>query len=252
MTGNFRFLFLTVLALASSGCATVSRKPALIHAPGQAQGIYHVVTSGQTLWRIAKIYDVSVKDLMRLNGIVDPGQLAVGRRLVIPEAAGALPAAPFAGPVIRDAENIVGYKHLSSHWRTITIHHSGTLEGNAAAFDRHHRKRGMGGLFYHFVIGNGACSRDGEIEVGWRWKKQAQVNRRNDIQICLVGDFNRQRVSDIQFDSLVKLIAVLRRQYNIPVKNIRKHKSIKGKHTACPGRNFPFQRLISLLGKVPA
>ena len=47
-------------------------------------------------------------------------------------------------------------------------------------------------VFYHFVIGNGTDSQDGEIEVGWRWRRQIEVERSGDIQICLVGDFNRQ------------------------------------------------------------
>jgi N-acetyl-anhydromuramyl-L-alanine amidase AmpD len=107
----------------------------------------------------------------------------------------------------------------------------------------------MGGLFYHFVIGNGTLSGDGEIEVGWRWRKQEQVNRPSDIQICLVGDFNKQEVSNAQFDTLVKLISILRKQYNIPLSNIRKHKDIEGKITECPGDNFPFYNLLAELRK---
>jgi len=252
MAGKYLFVLLAALALTSAGCATVGPKtlgpPAVI----PPQGVYHIVAKGQTLWRIAKIYNVDLNELMRLNGIADPGQLAVGQRLLIQKPVCPLPKISFPELATADVENIVGPKHYSSHWRTITIHHSATLKGNAEAFDRNHRQRGMGGLFYHFVLGNGTDSRDGQIEVGWRWKKQAQVNRPKDIQICLVGDFNRECPSERQFESLVKLIAVLRRQYNIPVKNIRKHKSIKGKHTACPGNRFPFDRLIAQLRNIQA
>ncbi len=246
------FFLLAILALISAGCVTVRHKPPALSAVSPAQGVYHIVVSGQTLWRIAHIYNIDVNELMRLNGINDPSQLMVGQRLLIKRPYCPLPTGPVSPFVTSDVEAIVGPKNYSVHWRTITLHHSGTIEGNAEAFDRNHRKRGMGGLFYHFVIGNGAGSRDGQIEVGWRWRKQAPANRPNDIQICLVGDFNRERLSEKQFDSLIKLITVLRRQYNIPVTAIRKHKSIRGKHTACPGSSFPFDRIISRLRQIRA
>ena len=246
MSGKYFFLFLAILTGIFSGCVTAPRKIIAPAVPSK-QGVYHIVTGGQTLWRIAHIYNVDVNELMRLNGITDPSKLIVGQRLLIQRAPCPLSRGPVSSLVTSEVEAIVGPKNYSVHWRTITIHHSGTLEGNAGAFDRNHRQRGMGGLFYHFVIGNGAGSGDGQIEVGWRWKKQVQVNRPKDIQICLVGDFNRQRLSDSQFGSLIKLITVLRRQYNIPVKNIRKHKSIRGKHTACPGKSFPFDQIIAQL-----
>jgi LysM repeat protein len=249
MAGKYLFLLLTIVAFLSAGCATVSRKvPAPSICP--SGGVYHIVAGGETLWRIARIYNVDLKELMRSNSIADPSHLIAGQRLFIPGVSAAVPLAPSAGLVTSDVERIVGAKDYSSVWRTITIHHSGTVEGSAAAFDRNHRKRGMGGLFYHFVIGNGAGSGNGEIEVGWRWRKQVPANRPYDIQICLVGDFNRQRLSDRQFESLIKLITVLRRQYNIPINNIRRHKSIKGKHTACPGNGFPFDRIISQLHNI--
>jgi len=251
MPGKYFFLFLAILTGFFSGCVTAPRKITTPAVPPK-QGVYHIVAGGQTLWRIAHIYNVDVNELMRLNGITDPGQLKVGQRLLIQRVPYPLPRGSVSPLGASEVEAIVGPKNYSVHWRTITIHHSGTLEGNAEAFDRNHRQRGMGGLFYHFVIGNGAGSRDGQIEVGWRWKKQAQVNRPKDIQICLVGDFNRQRLSESQSESLIKLITVLRRQYNISVSNIRKHKSIRGKHTVCPGSSFPFERIISQLRQIKA
>src|SRR5574342_132619 len=51
-----------------------------------------------------------------------------------------------------------------NQWKYIVIHHSATEKGNAARFDEYHRKkRGWEyGLAYHFVIGNGTLSGDGE------------------------------------------------------------------------------------------
>ncbi len=246
------FFFLVLLILGNAGCATVPSKVRQPVIQSSAAGIYHTVEIGQTLWRISKAYHVDLKELMRINGITDAGQLEIGQRLLIPGVSAPLSLSLFAPVTNADMEKIVGPRYYSSHWRTITLHHSATLEGNAGSFDRNHRKRGMGGLFYHFVIGNGTGSGDGEIEVGARWKRQAQVNRPYDIQICLVGDFNREMISDKQFDCLIKLITVLREEYTISLKNIRKHNSIKGKHTACPGRGFPFDRIIGELRKIKA
>jgi len=235
-------MFVALLMLFSLwGCATAPRRRA------PQRGVYHIVGSGQTLYRIAKTYDVDVNVIMRANRISDPTKIGVGQQLFIPGARAVLDIEPYFPPARESVERIIGQKRYLSHWRYITLHHSATVQGNAERFDKYHRDHGMGGLFYHFVIGNGTCSGDGEIEVGWRWESQTQVNRPYDIQICLVGNFNKQQVSDAQFKSLVNLINILRKQYDIPLSNIRRHKDIKGSLTECPGNFFPFNRLLTEL-----
>jgi len=228
-----------------SGCATVPYQPALVQPPG----IYHIVGSGQTLYRIAQTYGVNMQEIIRLNSIPDPNQIGVGEELFIPGARTPLPVPFYRIPYLEPIEKLVGKKQYSAKWRYITIHHSGTIEGNAEVFDRNHRIRRLGGLFYHFVIGNGTGSQDGEVEVGWRWMRQKEVERKGDIQICLVGDFNRQEMSSAQHASLVKLLTILMKQYPIPLNHIRRHKDIENKITECPGRNFPFYRLLAELRK---
>lgn len=49
-------------------------------------GIYHLVEPGQTLYRIALTYGVSLSELMRINRIQDPTQLKPGTRIFIPGA----------------------------------------------------------------------------------------------------------------------------------------------------------------------
>ena len=51
-----------------------------------ASGNTYTVKAGDTLYRIAKNHGVNVNELMRVNGISDPRQLAVGRTLQIPGA----------------------------------------------------------------------------------------------------------------------------------------------------------------------
>ncbi len=142
-------------------------------------------------------------------------------------------------------------------WKYIVIHHSATTQGNAARFDYYHRKkRGWEhGLAYHFVIGNGSFSGDGEIEVGERWEKQihgahtANMDcNRVAIGICLVGDFENGGVpTENQFESLIRLVQYLSMRYNIASADILQHKQIHQKCTACPGKNFPFAELKTRL-----
>jgi len=240
------------LALFASGCATprTARPPtAPVSAPGG--GLYHTVERGQTLYRIAKTYGVTVQDLKRLNSIRDAGQLEVGQRVFVPRAGGA-PVIPVihapssgVGESIERLQRKVGPRYSYSRWRTITVHHSATRQGGAKSFHRDHLRRHMGGLFYHFVIGNGSSTRDGEVEVGFRWKRQIKANRPLDIQICLVGDFSKRPPSEAQFESTVNLVKILSAHYGIPADGVRRHTDIRGKHTECPGRFFPFQRLVS-------
>ena len=238
-----QLMVFAVVSLFFSGCATTVHKPLI---PATA-GIYHFVGSGQTLYAISKAYGVSIADIMRANNMNDPAQIEAGTRVLIPGAVSPRGVALYSKISQDSVERLVSVKGHSIPWKTITLHHSGTLEGNAKSFDRNHKNRGMGGLFYHFVIGNGEGAGNGQIEVGWRWREQAEVNRKRDIQICLVGDFNREPVSPAQMDSLVKLLKALMRRYSIPVNHIRRHQDIPGSVTECCGRKFPFSRIIAQL-----
>jgi len=133
----------------------------------------------------------------------------------------------------------------SRPWRWIVIHHSATPSGGAAKFDRDHREKGWDELGYHFVIGNGTETGNGQIEVGPRWPKQkwgahtrTPDNRFNEfgIGICLVGNFDVQRPTPEQMRSLAKVVAFLMKRYNIPPDRILGHKDAKP--TDCPGSNL--------------
>lgn len=142
-------------------------------------------------------------------------------------------------------------------WRYIVVHNSGTRQGNAKAFEYYHlRVRKMpNGLAYHFVIGNGTSSGDGEIEVGNRWRRQingghVHSDYLNNIAlgICLVGDFNRDSVTRRQLAAMEELIRYLRsrvgridRQWAI----VKAHRAINPPRwpTDCPGDRFPYRWL---------
>ena len=137
-------------------------------------------------------------------------------------------------------------------WRYIVVHNSGTRQGNARIFDYYHRHtRGMpNGLAYHFVIGNGSSSGDGEIEIGGRWTRQLDGGHVHSdflnsiaLGICLVGDFNRDQPTKAQIEALQELISYLRQRvgrYDGHVAIVKAHKEINPVPTDCPGNLFPY------------
>jgi N-acetylmuramoyl-L-alanine amidase len=139
-------------------------------------------------------------------------------------------------------------------WQFIVVHNSGTRQGNARVFDYYHRhvRRMQNGLAYHFVIGNGTSTGNGQIEVGDRWRRQingghVHSDYLNNISlgICLVGDFNRDQPTRAQLDACEELIRYLRERCGktergpIPVKPHREMNPPRWP-TDCPGDVFPY------------
>jgi hypothetical protein len=143
---------------------------------------------------------------------------------------------------------------MQRRWQYIVVHNSGTRQGNAAAFDYYHRhvRRMQNGLAYHFVIGNGTSTGNGQIEVGDRWRRQingghVHSDYLNNIAlgICLVGDFNRDQPTRAQLECAEELIRYLRQrcgkignQYAI----VKPHREVNPPRwaTDCPGDAFPY------------
>ncbi len=154
-----------------------------------------------------------------------------------------------------DIEKLCRVDVEENRWEYVVLHHSATDAGSADNFDRYHRekKKWKHGLAYHFVIGNGNGSGNGEIEVGDRWRKQihgahtANMNlNRISIGICLVGNFEvDNEPTNNQIESLVSLVAYFSEKYHIPKSRIVRHSQVLQKGTACPGKNFPYEELIS-------
>ena len=63
-----------------------------------ADGIVHVVQPGQTLWRIARAYDVPLDTLAEANGIADPSRVEVGTPIFVPGARATIEVAPYPAP----------------------------------------------------------------------------------------------------------------------------------------------------------
>jgi len=137
-------------------------------------------------------------------------------------------------------------------WQYIIVHNSGTRQGNARIFANYHRnvRKMKNGLAYHFVIGNGTSSGDGEIEIGPRWTKQingghvaSDYLNNIAIGICFVGDFNRDTPTKAQLAALEEIIKYLRKRVGRSkgrVLIVKAHREINPKPTDCPGDRFPY------------
>ncbi len=97
------FSLLSALALSLSGCVkshpTIPKTSSLpaTNSPlsqGGASVPYHVVSKGETLWRICKNYGVDMQDVIRLNHIKDPNAIEVGQKIYLPNTA-SLPRSKF-------------------------------------------------------------------------------------------------------------------------------------------------------------
>ena len=147
-------------------------------------------------------------------------------------------------------------------WRYIVLHHSAAASGNYDQIDAEHRKvLGLEGCGYHFVIGNGNGSGDGQIEVAQRWTTQKQgVHCRNarthdvdeyGIGICLVGDLDKEPPTPRQIGAAKALIAHLSTRYDIAQARVETHSHLAATKTVCPGQYFPNEEILARTNDLP-
>jgi len=232
-----RRTFTRTAVLGTLGCALSGTQ-----AFANSANIVHTVQRGDTLSGIALRYGCSVREIKRSNGL--RGDLIkVGQKLRIPVSKQSNGQDFLAAARAETAKINV----RRDNWKRIVVHHSAIKYGNAAVYDKAHRRRGMqNGLAYHFIIGNGIDSGDGEIEVGPRWKKQLlgghvksyQINL-TAIGICLVGNFEETHPSRKQMNAFTQLMDWLQQDVLRKRTHFAGHKELRGEQTICPGRNFP-------------
>lgn len=219
---------------ASGGTAATPTPPTPI-------GSVHTVQRGDTLGSIALTHGVSVAALKRANHL-SSDVIRIGQTLQVP-------AATTSGEdlLARVRAETARIRVRSDNWQRIVVHHSAIKYGNAAVYDRAHRQRGMqNGLAYHFVIGNGIDSGDGEIETGPRWTKQLLGGHVKNyhinltaIGICLVGNFQASHPTRRQLEAFTQLMDWLRRDVVPGARQFAGHRDLRGEQTICPGQNFP-------------
>lgn len=212
----------------------------------QSTEMRHTVQQGDTLSHIALRYKVSIAALRKVNNL-SSDLIKVGQQLNIPAASLSTDTDRLAAVRAHTAE----IKLRRDNWQHIIVHHSAIKYGNAKIYDQAHRQRGMhNGLAYHFVIGNGIDSGDGEIEIGSRWTKQLlgghvknHVINLTAIGICLVGNFETSYPSKPQLDAFVQLMDWLQDEVLKRKIQFAGHKDLQGEQTVCPGKNFPLAEM---------
>ena len=232
--------------LASLSCTSLG-----IPLLAQSRRRSYTVRKGDTLSHIARRHQTTVAAIKRANNLTSD-LIRIGQKITLPD--------PRVYTTVDRLHSLrqqcAGIKVRKSQWQRIVVHHSAIKYGNASTYDATHRRRGMkNGLAYHFVIGNGIDSGDGEIEVGPRWKKQllgghlkSYTLNLSSIGICLVGNFEESRPSQKQLDSFVQLMNWLQEAVLKQKVDFAGHRELKGEQTVCPGKNFPLSAMHRRFG----
>lgn len=127
----------------------------------------------------------------------------------------------------------------------ITVHHEGhtpvwftDVRSTQARLDQvrniHTRDRRWGDIGYHYII-----DRAGRVIEGRNIAYQgAHVSGQNphNIGVMLLGNFEKQSPSQVQFNSLQSTLRYLMARHHVPVSRVYTHRELGP--TACPGRNL--------------
>ena len=126
----------------------------------------------------------------------------------------------------------------------IVLHHAAASTCSVSTVHSWHLKNGWAGIGYHFFI-----RKDGTVYQGRPIDKvgaHAKGANSYSIGICFEGDFTKEIMPAVQFNSGRELIAYIKKKYPT-IKKIVKHKDVCA--TSCPGKNFPFEEMIAAEAK---
>ena len=158
---------------------------------------------------------------------------------------------PSEDPVFAQVESL-------SSWSTIVIQDLGQPSGVVSRIERNHKMKGLNGIGYHFVIGNGNGLGDGNIHVGYRWIDQLPAARpaqssmwdEATISICLVGNGDRRPFSDTQIRHLTRLVQRLQQELSIPSESVLLANELNNSSVS-PGQYFAEAQFRGKLLDIP-
>ncbi|MCF7910414.1 N-acetylmuramoyl-L-alanine amidase [Candidatus Pacearchaeota archaeon] len=129
----------------------------------------------------------------------------------------------------------------------IVVHHSG--KGNLDSFEKiknfHIKKNKWEDIGYHWLINSSGKILKGRDEkfVG------AHVFGYNkySLGICLIGNYEKNKPTKKQLNSLLKLLKEKIKQYKIKPENIKAHNEFPGVKKECPGRFIDINKIRKLV-----
>jgi hypothetical protein len=138
--------------------------------------------------------------------------------------------------------------------RWLTIHHAGVLWTNSQdpaqsvrnlqaygkkrpQLEKPPRNTYWPDLPYHFLV-----APDGRIfegrDVAYEPESNTAYSLAGNLGIEMMGDFERQRPSPAQLESVARLTAWLMQEHRIDIEHVRTHRDAAPGQTTCPGRDF--------------
>lgn len=121
----------------------------------------------------------------------------------------------------------------------IDIHHSASLTGNYRGFEtiegfaKGHINKGWQGLGYHYVV----PPKDDVYKTGFASESRWSVGGNNSytISIMLIGSFDKETISEEQYQKALELTRLLMQAYNVPKEHVMGHNEYPNQATLCPG-----------------
>jgi len=119
----------------------------------------------------------------------------------------------------------------------IVIHHAAHSSATVLDIHRWHLENGWSESYYHFLV-----TKDGKVHRG-RPENAIGAHLKGyntrSLGICLQGNYDVEKVSEIGFKFLIELCQYLCDKYNIST--IKDHRELKA--TNCPGLSFPLDEV---------
>ncbi len=107
--------------------------------------------------------------------------------------------------------------------------------------EEHHKKKGYQYFAYHYYIS--VSGNVYQIHNDNEKTNHAEVVNSISVAVCLQGDFNIEKPSRKQYNSLIKTLIYLKKKY--PKAGIFKHRDVASKKrpTDCPGTNINLEEI---------
>ena len=215
-------MLLAGLGLLVSGCAA-----------------HEVASGGYTSRRPHTDWPDAVARPARVPSVAAP-KPAVSRPVVRPPRFSPIGRSQWAkaGPVGKEINAMNGISRLTVHhegWTPVWFtDYASTAKRMEHIRNSHVKGRHWADIGYHYII-----DRSGRVWEGRDLRYQgAHVSKNNEhnVGVMLLGNFEKQRPSDAQLNSLRQTLQSLMHRYQVPVSRVYTHQELQP--TACPGRHL--------------